>query len=193
MISYNSGWALKQGLQIDDAFETSILQEMQQRELKIKELQSDKQKLKALLRKAREVIESTNQNYKSACEQIKIYDVKLINSEAQAKSLEQKLQEIEIRRTSIQRGQVAQILARIKVGETGYTLIQTVEHACEWFRDNLIVNIQEQLVSEWKGCSQVNYGTIFADVKGLEKNLTDCMNQYEERLTRVNSYMEQSN
>jgi hypothetical protein len=38
MISYNSGWALKQGLQIDDAFETSIMQEMQQRELKIKEL-----------------------------------------------------------------------------------------------------------------------------------------------------------
>jgi hypothetical protein len=68
MISYNSGWALKQGLQIDDAFETSIMQEMQQRELKIKELQSDKQKLKALLRKAREVIESTNQNYKGACE-----------------------------------------------------------------------------------------------------------------------------
>jgi hypothetical protein len=71
---------------------------------------------------------------------------------------------------------VAQILARIKVGETGYTLIQTVEHACEWFRDNLIVNIQEQLSSEWKACAQVNYGTIFADVKGLEKNLTDCMN-----------------
>jgi hypothetical protein len=33
---------------------------MQQRELKIKELQSDKQKLKALLRKAREVIDTTN-------------------------------------------------------------------------------------------------------------------------------------
>lgn len=43
MISYyNSGWVLKQDIQIDDAFEKSIMQEMQQRELKIKELQSDK-------------------------------------------------------------------------------------------------------------------------------------------------------
>ena len=163
---------------------------MQQRDSKIKELQSDKQKLKALLRKAREVIDSTNQNYKAACEQIKFYDIKLLTCEATVKSQEQKLQEYEARRNGINRNQVSQILARIKVGETGYTLIQNVDHACEWYRDSLIVNIQEQLSQEWKSCSQVNYATIFTDLRTLERNLTDCMTQYEERLTRVNDYME---
>ena len=46
---------------------------------------------------------------------------------------------------------VAQILSRVKVGEIGYTLIQDVQHCCEWYRDNMIVNIQEQLSREWKG------------------------------------------
>lgn len=72
-----------------------------------------------------------------------MYDVKLLTSETQVKNLESRLQEYENRRNGIQRNQVSQILARIKVGETGYTLIQNVEHACEWYRDNLIVNIQE--------------------------------------------------
>lgn len=34
---------------------------------------------------------------------------------------------------------------------------------------------------------------MFADHRQMEKNLADCMQQYEERLNRVNQYMEESN
>ena len=39
----------------------------------------------------------------------------------------------------------------------------------------------------------MNYSTIFAEKKQLEDSLDLCMKQYEERLRRVNDYMEQSN
>lgn len=46
---------------------------------------------------------------------------------------------------------------------------------------------------EWKTVKQVNYNTVFKQQKQVEDNLTQCMAQYEERLSRVNEYMEQSN
>lgn len=46
---------------------------------------------------------------------------------------------------------------------------------------------------EWKGVKQVNYSTVFKQQKQTEDNLAQCMHQYEERLKRVNEYMEQSN
>ncbi len=39
----------------------------------------------------------------------------------------------------------------------------------------------------------MNYSTVFTEIKGLEKSVADCMQQYEERLTRVNKFMEESN
>ena len=44
---------------------------------------------------------------------------------------------------------MSQILARVKVGEIGYTLIQDVQHCCEWYRDNMIIDVQQQLSQEW--------------------------------------------
>ena len=76
----------------------------------------------------------------------------------------------------MEKGQVSQILARIKVGEVGYTLIQDVQNCCEWYRDNMIVNIQEQLNKEWKSVQQVNYGIVFVEKQQLEDSLTLCMN-----------------
>ena len=46
---------------------------------------------------------------------------------------------------------------------------------------------------EWKSIKQVNYNLVFKQQKQTEDNLTQCMQQYEERLKRVNEYMEQSN
>jgi len=43
---------------------------------------------------------------------------------------------------------------------------------------------------EWKTVKQVNYNTVFKQQKQVEDNLTQCMAQYEERLGRVNEYME---
>ena len=67
------------------------------------------------------------------------------------------------RRNCIKKNQVSQILARVKVGEIGYTLIQDVQHCCEWYRDNMIIEVQEQLSAEWNTIKQVNYSTIFAE------------------------------
>ena len=57
--------------------------------------------------------------------------------------MESKIEEQQRKRNGIEKNRVAQILARVKVGETGYSLIQDVEHACEWYRDSLIVNVQD--------------------------------------------------
>ena len=65
--------------------------------------------------------------------------------------------------------------------------------ACEWYRDNMIVNIQEQLTREWKAVQQVNYSTVFSEKKQLEENLQNCMKQYEERFKRLNEHMESGN
>ena len=46
---------------------------------------------------------------------------------------------------------------------------------------------------EWKSVKQINYNTIFKERQQTEENLQACMAQYEERLKRVNEYMEQSN
>jgi len=49
------------------------------------------------------------------------------------------------------------------------------------------------LSREWRAVKQVNYATVFENQKNLEDSLESCMSQYEERLRRVNDYMEQSN
>ena len=46
---------------------------------------------------------------------------------------------------------------------------------------------------EFKQTKQVAYPGIFQQQEQTEKNLQQCMQQYEERLKRVNEYMEQSN
>lgn len=65
-----------------------------------------------------------------------------------------------------------------------------MQHCCEWYRDNMIMEVQKQLSQEWSTIKQVNYGTVFAEKVQLEESLTLCMNQYEERLRRTNDYME---
>ena len=50
----------------------------------------------------------------------------------------------------LQRSQVAQILARIKVLETSYTLVKRVDDKIEWFRDNQIINVQEVMANDFK-------------------------------------------
>ena len=70
---------------------------------------------------------------------------KLAHSELEKKTLNKALEDFQKRRNGIEKSQVSQILARVKVGEIGYTLIQDVQHCCEWYRDNMIVEVQKQL------------------------------------------------
>ena len=53
-----------------------------------------------------------------------------------------------------------------------------------------MINIQETMNQEWRATKQINYNTIFKQQKDTEDNLQACMAQYEERLKRVNEYME---
>jgi len=46
---------------------------------------------------------------------------------------------------------------------------------------------------QFKECALVQYDLVFKEIKTLEDQLSACINQYEERLKRVNEYMEQSN
>ena len=64
--------------------------------------------------------------------------------------MQKALEDMQKRRNGIEKSQVSQILARVKVGQIGYTLIQDVQHCCEWYRDNMITEVQAQLSSEWK-------------------------------------------
>lgn len=59
--------------------------------------------------------------------------------------MQKALDDMQKRRNGIDKSQVSQILARVKVGEIGYTLIQDVQHCCEWYRDNMIADVQKQL------------------------------------------------
>lgn len=77
MLSYGSS-ILKQSclsqnnMLIDEQLEQQIRAEMDARDKKIKDLTADKLKLKALLRKAKEAIESVSSKHKTACEQMKL-------------------------------------------------------------------------------------------------------------------------
>ena len=37
------------------------------------------------------------------------------------------------------------MLARVKVGDQGYSFIQTVEGVAEWHKDSMICQVQEEL------------------------------------------------
>ena len=56
-------------------------------------------------------------------EQVKISDAKLSHALQQNEDLRHTLEMFQKRRNGLEKNQVSQILARIKVGETGYTLI----------------------------------------------------------------------
>ena len=170
-----------------------IKETLQSRENKIKQLLGDKQKLKALLVKAKDAIAKINTQFKTAIEENRLSEQKLLHANMEKQTMQKALEDMQKRRNGIEKSQVSQILARVKVGEIGYTLIQDVQHCCEWYRDNMITRVQEQLSQEFKTVQQVNYSTFFAEKQQLEDSLTLCMNQYEERLRRTNDYLEQSN
>ena len=178
---------------IDGINMMQIKEQLQARENKIKQLVGDKQKLKALLVKAKAAIAKINTQFKTAVEENRLSEQKLLHTNMEKQTMQKALDDMQKRRNGIEKSQVSQILARVKVGEIGYTLIQDVQHCCEWYRDNMITHVQEQLSQEWKTVQQVNYSTIFSEKLQLEDSLTLCMNQYEERLRRTNEYLEQSN
>ena len=91
--------------------------------MKIKSLVNDKQKLKGLLVKAKAAITKINGQYKTAMEEVRLSESKLQHANLEKSTMSKALDDLQKRRNGIERSQVSQILARVKVGEIGYTLI----------------------------------------------------------------------
>ena len=101
----------------------AIKYELQAREKKIRTLHADKLKLRALLKKAKTAIDTINNKHKQEMEQVRLAETKLAHEIQTRNTLQTQLDEFQKRRSGIEKGFVSQILARIKVGEVGYTLI----------------------------------------------------------------------
>ena len=66
------------------------------------------------------------------------------------KDLLQTLEIIQKKSNSIDRFDIKQLLCRIKCNDIGYTLIENKNQECIWFQDSLIINIQEQMNTDWR-------------------------------------------
>jgi hypothetical protein len=78
------------------------------------------------------------------------------------------------RRNGLKSDQVKRIVARVRVEDVGYALVESrinsesYESECEWYKDSQIINIQEELKENWVQCKQINYSTIFDEMKRTE-------------------------
>lgn len=135
----------------------------------------DRTKLKTLLRKAKLAIDSINLKYKNCHDKASFSESQLLNALAKNKELLTTLEIIQRQRSNIERPDVKKLLCRIKCNDVGYTLIENKNSDCQWFQDSMIINIQEQMNSEWKPLKQINYNTIFSQQKQTEDNLQACM------------------
>lgn len=105
------------------------------------------------------------------------------------KDLTQTLEIFQAVRNGISSDQVKRVLARIKVDGLGYTLIEGGSE-CTWYKDSQLVNVQEEKADLYEVCQQVDYAKVFDVIKQLESQVGNCVEQYEERLKRVNDYLE---
>lgn len=77
------------------------------------------------------------------------------------------------KKNGIELDRVKLILARMKVNDVGYTLIETQDYEQEWYKDVQILNVQE--TPAWQNIKQVNYCTIFTQLKESEDQLTQTI------------------
>ena len=89
------------------------------------------------------------------------------------------------RRQGVRTEQVRAIVAKIKVNDISYSLIESKDQELEWYQDSQIINVQEEMKEDWKNKKQVNYNTIFADIKKHEDQYVDVIQQYEDRMVRL--------
>lgn len=66
------------------------------------------------------------------------------------KDLSHTLEIFQKKRNGLETDQFKQILARVKVNDIGYALIQNKELETEWYKDTQLLNIQEAYLKDWK-------------------------------------------
>lgn len=171
----------------------NVGQEIAKRDKKIQDLMADRNKLKGILKKAKTAVDSMKAKLDQTFQQLNLAEREIASLRSKNKDLESSMEIIQKQRLGIDKDEVSKILCRVRCNDIGYSLLQKKDFDCVWFADSLVINIQEQLSHEWKEVRQVNYNTVFDQQLQVENNLSSCMAQYEERLKRVNEYMEQSN
>lgn len=62
-------------------------------------------------------------------------------------------------------------MAKIKINDIGYSLIETKDFETEWYKDSQIINVQEEMPSTFKNVKQVNYNTVFDEYNKLQTEM----------------------
>lgn len=101
-----------------------LVQELKSGKAKQSTLQNDKSKLKNLLRKAKTAIDALNSKLKNSQDSHRTLEHMLHLTEKQRNDFGAELEKLKKRRSGIDKSQVRQLLARVKVNEIGYTLVQ---------------------------------------------------------------------
>ena len=73
-------------------------------------------------------------------------------------SLQESLEQISVE-------EVKSVKARIKVDEIAYVLIERKDGENQWFKELQVLNVQNHLAAKYKQASEVNYSTIFKEIK----------------------------
>ena len=73
--------------------------------------------------------------------------------------------------TKVNRNEVTDILARVKVAGVGYTLLMFSDMSAVWHQDTQIVKLKEQLFDEWKNVQSVVYEQVKPERQRLEQEL----------------------
>ncbi len=76
------------------------------------------------------------------------------------------IEAMQARRNGVQRGNIKRLLARIRVNDVGYVLVENKQLEVDWYKEQQLM--QEENGTLLKECQQVNYNKVFKDIKQLE-------------------------
>ena len=113
-------------------------------------LQAENRRLKVKLSKAKGQNEILTQKHNSVHESLKVMEDRLTQQIEITSGLRGELDDIRRNQDKVEKSDVKEILARVRVAGSGYTLLLETNGKTVWHADSQIVKIQKQLYSEWK-------------------------------------------
>ena len=93
----------------------------------------------------------------------------------------------------VDRSEVTEILARVKVAGVGYTLLMFSDMNAVWHQDTQIVKLKEQLNNEWKNVQSVVYEQVSPEKERLEQELEVQTLKHQDSLKRLHEIVEKQN
>ena len=138
-------------------------------------LTAENRRLKSKLSKAKTQVESLTQKHNSVHESLKAMEGKMAQQIEMNLALRNELDEIRRNQAKVDKSVVTDILARVKVGGVGYTLLLDSSSKTVWHADQQIVKIQEQLQEQWKNVTQIVYEQVGPEKKRLEDEIQTLM------------------